>query len=89
MKKNINMNTLTKVEKEKLWVPKVIFSNTEEKMNTKRVENAFVVVSWDSNYSHSDETEKDNNHIFEGKINPLIMSRVYYEEWICRYDMRW
>ena len=83
------MNTLTKVEKEKLWVPKVIFSNTEEKMNTKRDEKAFVIVSRDSNYSYSDETEKDNIHIFEGKLNPLIMSRVYYVDWICRYDMRW
>ena len=83
------MNTLTKVEKEKLWVPKVVFSNTEEKMNTKRDDKAFVVVSRDSNFSHSDATAKDNIYIFEGRDSPLITSRVYHVYWICRYDMRW
>ena len=58
-------------------------------MNTKSDEKAFVVASRDSNFSHSDETEKENINIFEGKVNPLIMSRVYYVDWICRYDMRW
>ena len=44
MKQNINMNTLTNTEKEGIWVPSLVFSNTEEKVNTVNDPKAFAVV---------------------------------------------
>ena len=43
MKTNINMNTLTNTEKEGIWVPSLVFSNTEEKVNTVNDPKAFAV----------------------------------------------
>ena len=43
MKTNINMNTLTKAEKEGIWVPSLVFSNTEERQNTVNDQKAFAV----------------------------------------------
>ena len=44
MKTNINMNTLTNTEKEGIWVPSLVFSNTEAKVNTVNDPKAFAVV---------------------------------------------
>ena len=43
MKDNINMNTLTKTEKEGIWVPSLVFSNTEAKVTTVNDPKAFAV----------------------------------------------
>ena len=43
MKTNINMNTLTNTEKEGIWVPSLVFSNTEAKVNTVNDPKAFAV----------------------------------------------
>ena len=56
MKENINMNTLSATEKQVtnivkallislqgIWVPKLVFVNTEKKLNTKNDDKAFAV----------------------------------------------
>ena len=43
MKTNINMNTLTNTEKEAIWVPSLVFSNTEQKANTVNDPKAFAL----------------------------------------------
>ena len=43
MKKNVNMNTLTRMEKESIWVPQLVFFNTEEKVTTVNDAKAFAV----------------------------------------------
>ena len=61
MKENINMNTLSATEKQVMniekkvlllssqgiWVPKLVFVNTEKKLNTKNDDKAFAVARWD------------------------------------------
>ena len=47
MKSNINMNTLTNTEKEGIWVPSLVFSNTEAKVNTVNDPKAFAVARSD------------------------------------------
>ena len=44
MKKNVNMNTLTRSEKKGVWVPELVFSNTEAKLNTQNDDKLFAVV---------------------------------------------
>ena len=43
MKENVNMNTLTRAEKKKIWVPQLVFFNTEEKVTTINDDKAFTV----------------------------------------------
>ena len=65
------------------------FSNTEEKLTTLNDDKSFVVAQRLSSFEYSDETEKNNKYVFEGRDNPFIMSRVYDVNWICQFDMRY
>ena len=57
MKSNINMNTLTNTEKEGIWVPSLVFSNTEAKVNTVNDPKAFAVARWNNlEYLHVNES---------------------------------
>ena len=89
MKVNLDMNTLTKHEKSIIWVPQLVFANTEAKENTKNDGKSQIVASRESPYTYSEDSVKDNIFIFEGGENPIILSRVYDVEWICDYNMRW
>ena len=67
MKENINMNTLSATEKQVtnmkkkkvqfssqgIWVPKLVFVNTEKKLNTKNDDKAFAVARWGTCFSSS------------------------------------
>ena len=89
MKMNLNMNTLTSQEKKSIWVPKLVFINTEKKENTQNDNKAFAVARRDNAFEFSDESVKDNIYMFDGSKNPFVMSRVYDVDWICDFDMRW
>ena len=89
MKKNLNMNTLTTKEKNSLWVPQLVFTNTEKKDITKNDDKSFAVARRDSGFEYSDDSVKYNIFVFDGSDNPFVMSRVYDVGWICDYDMRW
>ena len=83
------MNTLTVKEKGIIWVPRLVYTNTEAKINTRNDDKTQIVAKRESAYMHSTEDVADNIFIFEGKDNPLTMTRVYDVEWICDYNMRW
>ena len=89
MKINLNMNTLTSKDKGMIWVPKLVFTNTEKKDITQNDYKAFAVARRDSAFKYSDDSVKYNNFVFDGAKNPFVMSRVYDVDWICDYDMRW
>ena len=89
MKMNLNMNTLTTKEKGTLWVPKLVFTNTEKKDITKNDDQSFAVARRDNAFEYSDDSVKYNIFVFDGANNPFVMSRVYDVDWICDYDMRW
>ena len=89
MKNNLNLNTLTQAEKNKIWIPKLVFTNTKKRDNTKNDDSSFVVARRDSNFEYSSEEVMHNILIFDGEKNPFVVSRVYDVDWICDYDMRW
>ena len=89
MKMNLNMNTLTTKEKQSIWVPKLVFTNTDKKESTQNDNKAFAVARRDDAFEYSDNSVKYNILEFDGATNPFLMSRVYDMDWICDYDMRW
>ena len=89
MKTNINMNTLTSDEKQGIWVPVIVFSNTKEKDTTLNDDKSYVVAERMAELEYSDETMMDNIFVFQGPDNPLVMSRVYFVNWICNYKIAW
>ena len=82
-----DQNTLTKAEKNEIWVPTVTFVNTAQQERSRRDNSSLVIVSRDGGFSRSGREVVDNIYIYKGAENPLLISRVYSTKWLCTYDM--
>ena len=66
------MNTLVPEDVEKLWIPKIVYSNTKENENIKeRLTEVSVTVKRESSFSIGGMDIVDETHIFEGRDNHL------------------
>ena len=80
LNENQGLNTLVEQEKDKIWTPKLIFDNTEEKTRTRTDSESVISVKREGDYSQNTVEDVDNTYIFEGENNPIYMSRVYQTE---------
>ena len=78
------LNKLTREEMDILWVPKLIFHNTNLRLETLLDEKAYLSVARIGNY-----TAQKNRRTFDGSKNPLTVSRFYKTSFICNFDMAW
>ena len=84
------MNILIREETETVWVPSVIFDNTDNKAKSKNDEETIIKVSKLKNGTFNDDgLLSEDIDIYEGMENQLLMSRVYNKRFICEYDMSW
>ena len=88
LKENTNLNGLVQAELEKVWIPKIIFANTQSNKFSSLDEKSIGVVTRNGAFKRSGIDEKENIYKFNGDANPILVSRVYETEWICEYDMR-
>ena len=86
---NQGLNTLVEEEKQKIWTPKLIFENTEEKAQTKTDSESVISIQRQGNFTTNTMENIDNVYIFDGADNSLDMSRVYQTSWICNYQVNW
>ncbi len=82
-----DLNTLTLEARQDIWVPQVIFYNTEIKTETLNDEKAFAVVQRNATYQRRNESYLYNAYLYEGMENPITLTRVYSGKFICDYDM--
>ena len=84
------MNALTTEDIAKLWLPKVIYENTDQKETTRLGDNweweTRVVVERQGNFTRSGLDVIDETDIFEGGENNLIMGQTYTHDFQCFYD---
>ena len=88
LKDNSNLNGLVQTELEKIWIPKMIFANTQSNKFSNVDEKSIGMVTQKGSYTKSSIDEKENIYKYKGDTNPILVSRVYETEWICEYDMR-
>ena len=93
LKTNDSLNALTQKDIEELWLPEVIYENTDQK-DTTRLGVAWewktnVVVCREGNFTRSGLETVDETNIFQGDKNSLNMSQTYTHEFQCQYDFRW
>ena len=86
------MNALTDHDTTKLWLPFVIYDNTDNKEST-RLGMAYewqtrVSVVKDGNFRRSGINEVDEAEIFEGGENKLQMIQAYTWEFQCQYKLQ-
>ena len=105
LKSDIGLNALSPKEKQQIWVPKLIFSNTENKLEYKPFEfydsfncfyfstlvdeDAIVTVTRKGNYTIPDISEVENRQFYNGEDNKLTLSRFYNIRFLCLYNMNW
>ena len=77
-------NNLKNQEMELLWVPKVVFYNTKERLETLVDGKTSMDVERRGNF-----TVAKNKLVFRGSENPLLVSRFYKTKFICDFDMAW
>ena len=86
------MNALTQKDIGTLWLPKVIYKNTDQKQTTRLGSNW----EWESKVVVRREVEKgtlgglesiDETEIFEGSENSLVMNQTYTHTFQCNYEL--
>ncbi len=87
LKDSNNLNTLTLEERRKIWIPQVVFFNTVDKLESENDNKAFVVIRREGSFVRSDKSIIENAYIYQGKENPLIISRSYTSEFLCDFNM--
>ncbi len=87
LKNGRNFNTLKVRERSQLWIPEIIFYNTKDKTETLNDNKAYLTVLREGRHKRTPMATLENAYIYEGKQNPLIISRVYSLEFLCEFNM--
>ena len=91
LKTRDSLNALKETDFEHLWLPKVIYENTDQKVTTRLGSNweweTRVVVKRGGTYSLSKLDTLDETEIFTGFENSLIMSQTYTHTFQCNYKL--
>ena len=75
---------------DKLWLPKLIYENTDQKATTRLGVGweweTRVIVERQGNFTWSELDVVDEIEIFNGVENTLIMGQTYTHQFQCSYD---
>ena len=92
LKLDKSRNALIQTDIEKLWLPRVIYENTDQKETTRLGEfgngewETRLVVNRQGNFTKSKPNDIDEIETFEGGQNNLIMSQTYTHKFQCQYE---
>ena len=89
LKDDINLNNFLPSENVKIWVPELVFENTEEKPSTMTDEKTTIKVDKGGHFKSSDISENQNVQYFSGSENSISMSRFYNQRFLCDYRLAW
>ena len=81
-------NLLSRSEIDNLWIPFVVFSNTENSEATKGDDDTEVTVTKEGNYTESSLEVMEEINIFDGSDNKITFQQVYAKEFKCVYQLQ-
>ena len=91
LKQKTALNKMTEDDIKRLWLPLIIYTNTDQKKTTRLGEygngewSTAVTVTRESNFTRADLDEVDETEIFEGADNGLTMRQTYTHRFQCNY----
>ena len=94
LKAKTSLNALTADDIGKLWLPQVVYDNTDQKQTTRLGEYGNgewvtrVAVVKEGNFTRSTTDEVDEAEIFEGAENTLMMTQTYTLQFQCKYNLK-
>ena len=89
LKTDTGLNALSPEEKQKIWVPNLVFANTENRLSTLVDEDSILTITRSGNYTLPDTEDVENTHLFAGLENKITLSRFYNIRFLCYYNMQW
>ena len=91
LKMDEEMNKLLSKERNMIWVPRILFSNTKEDLTSRNDEQSFAKVVRNPAINGSLIAAEVNEDImvYEGKNNEIKVNRVYDVDLICTYAMEY
>ena len=91
LKEKTSLNALTNYEIENIWLPYVIYANTDMKeavqLYMEGVDTT-IVVNRQGNFTRSDNKIIEEIEVFEGKENRLLMYQSYTKSFQCLYKLQ-
>ena len=84
---DIFLNIVTKDVVDKLWVPHIIFKNTEKNYESKIDEKSIILVKKQGNKSLAPIHEIEEIAYYKGSENSLLYSRDFYHRFQCHFDL--
>ena len=89
LKKETSLNALTDAEMETIWLPYVVYANTDMKEEVQLVDGlkTTIVVNREGNFTRSSFQEVDEIELFLGKDNPFSMYQTYTKNFQCLYKL--
>lgn len=89
LKSDISLNGFLPSETTQVWVPELVFENTEEKSSTIIDEKATIKVTKGGEFKANKKDENENIQYYAGSENQLAMTRFYNQRFLCDYEMAW
>ena len=92
LKSESYLNALSQDEIKTLWLPLVVYLNTDQQETTiLGVDwewSTFVNVKREGNFTRSGYEVLDETHLFKGNENSLIMTQSYSHDFQCVYELQ-
>ena len=90
LKDETSLNALTDAEITTLWLPYVIYANTDMKDAVKLMDDldTTIVVTKEGNFTRKGVEALDEIDVFEGKDNALAMYQTYTKSFQCLYNLQ-
>ena len=87
LKEEQSLNSLSSEEIDKIWIPFVVFANTENQESTKGNDETQVTVTREGNFTESSVDVLEEINIFEGVQNRITFQQVYSKSFRCVYQL--
>ena len=92
LKKETSLNTLTQDDINTIWLPLIVYDNTDQKEVTRLGMDwewaTRVTVTREGNFTRTGLEEVDEAEVFEGAENRLTMKQTYTWEFQCKYQLQ-
>ena len=74
-------------EKQMIWLPVIIFENTETRFTTLNDAKTFTIIEKQGGFVRNSDQVLSNNFLYSGKDNTIVTSRNYDQEFICNFNI--
>ncbi|XP_023347845.1 uncharacterized protein LOC111716606, partial [Eurytemora carolleeae] len=89
LRNDSGLNNLSPAEMELLWIPVLVFDNTENKATTMVDDEASITIRKEGAPYLSGKDIYINREYYDGAENLITLSRFYNTRFLCTYDLQW